>query len=166
MPFFLGFALVLLLLAIRSLYRSPSTEESDAWTHRATWRTYAPAIVVVLAANAPLYVRAAAFAGRGTGDARTHAMLARALAESRVVHGWTDAYGAGFPVGPHYPTIGWGLSALLVKVGLTPMGAVDVVGFLSVLAVPLLALVLALRGGARPFTALACALFLSWVSPT
>jgi hypothetical protein len=137
----------------------------EAWSARPTWRAYVLGVVIVLAANAPLFLWASAFSGRGAGDARTHAMIAHAIAQHGLPHGWTDAYLAGFAVGPHYPFVGWGLSALLVLVGFAPMVAVDIVAFAAILGAPLAAYVLALRAGGRPITALACALFLSWIAP-
>jgi hypothetical protein len=92
-------------------------------------------------------------------------MLAYAIARHGLAHGWTDAYGGGFPLGPHYPVVGWLLSAFLVKTGLQPMVAVSAVGFVSLLGAPILAFLVALRAGARPFAAITCALFLSWVTP-
>jgi hypothetical protein len=165
MLLFLGIALVSLLLATLAVGRRPYSADPDTWASRPAWPAWVGGVVLVLAANWPLVLWAAAFAGRGAGDARTHATVAHAIARHGLPHGWTDAYGGGFPVGPHYPWVGWGLSALLIKVGVGPMDAVDAVGCASILAVPLAAFALALRAGARPFAALACALVVSWVSP-
>jgi hypothetical protein len=135
------------------------------WAARPSRRAVLLGVALVLVANAPLVIWASAFHARGAGDARTHAMLAASIARHGLSHGWTDAYGGGFPLGPHYPLVGWVLAALLVKLGLAPMAALDVLGFLAVLGAPLVAYGVALRAGARLSTALACALFLSWVTP-
>jgi len=121
--------------------------------------------VLLLAANAPLAIWAAAFSARGAGDARTHARMAAAIARHGLSHGWTDAYGAGFPLGLHYPLVHSLVAALLVKAGLAPMVALDVLGLLAVLAAPFAVLAVGLRAGARPSAALAAALVVSWVTP-
>jgi hypothetical protein len=165
MVLILGLSLVLLLGATLEVRRTPLVSALTTWSARPTRGAYVLGVIAVLAANIPLVLWAAAFSGRGAGDARTHAMLANVIAKGRLPHGWTDAYAAGFAVGPHYPVVGWGLSALFVKVGFAPMVAVNIVAFAAIVGAPLAAFVLALRARAMPFTAVACALFLSWVSP-
>ena len=62
-------------------------------------------------------------------------------------------------MGPHYPIVGWGLSALLIKAGAPALVAVDAVGLVAVVTVPLLVFVLAYHAGARLFAAILGALF-------
>jgi len=131
-------------------------------------RRYVLGWALLLAANAPLYGIAFPFAelhAVGTGDARTHAVVVRAIAEGHATHGWTEALLGGFPLGPHYPMLGWGLAALLVKLGLAPQAAVDTLGLLATLAPPLLVFTLALSAGVRFAPALLGGLFLAWLAP-
>lgn len=126
-------------------------------------------VALVLSANAPLFLVAYPFSGLeaiGVGDARTHAVVVRALADGGASHGWTDSLLAGFPLGPHYPMLAWTLSAVLAKAGLEPQAAVDTVGLLATLATPLLAFTLAVRAGYRFLPSLMGALFLSWLAPS
>jgi len=99
------------------------------------------------------------------GDLRSHALVAHAIALGRVQGGWIDVVHGGFPLGPHYPSIAWLLSAVLMRLGLSPAWAVTWVGVGAVLATNSLMYVLPLRAGARFGAALVGAATLSWISP-
>ena len=106
----LGFLTLLILATTLLVVRGGGPARLTTWSARPTWRAYLGGSAVVLAANAPLAAVAMPFAAIPTfapGDARSHALVARAIADHGLPHGWTDVYQGGFPVGPHYPTVGW-----------------------------------------------------------
>jgi hypothetical protein len=98
-------------------------------------------------------------------DLRSHAMVAREIAQGRVHDGWVDVYHGGFPLGPHYPSLGWLISAGLMRLGLSPQAAVVIVGVGSVLLFHWLVFRLSMRAGASFGAALTGMAILSWMIP-
>ncbi len=137
------------------------------WTARHRWFWIAGGLGVVLLANAPLARILWPFSGLAPvtpSDAHTHAVVANWIAVHGLPHGWIDAYQAGFPIGVNYPPLAWLTGALLIRLGMTPQVAIQSMGVLGVLAVPLLNYLLLPRAGARLATALLAALFCCWLS--
>ena len=100
-----------------------------------------------------------------SGDLRSHAMVAREIALGRANDGWVDVYHGGFPLGPHYPSLGWLISAGFMRVGFSPQAAVVVVGVGSVLLFHWLVFRLSMRAGASFGAALTGMAILSWMIP-
>jgi len=125
-------------------------------------------VLLIIAANAPLLRVTWPFSGLpplAPGDGHTHAVIAQAIANRGLSHGWIDVYQGGFPFGPHYPSVGWLLSAASMKLGVPAPHAILWVGTAFLLLLPVLAWLLALRAGSRPLPAMTAALCLAWVSP-
>lgn len=100
-----------------------------------------------------------------SGDARSHMMVATAIARNGVARGWIDAYQGGFPLGPHYPSLAWLLDAALVRVGVDPALATQALGIGALLAVPAVAYAIAIRAGTGVVPALGGAVVLCWLAP-
>jgi len=99
------------------------------------------------------------------GDARTHAYVIAELARSGLGTGWLDAYQGGFPVGHHYPPLGWLIASTLVSLGVDSLKATMLVGGASVILAPLVVFGFALRFGVRPLHACLGALVMSLIAP-
>jgi hypothetical protein len=98
-------------------------------------------------------------------DADGHALVAQVLASGRAPHGWIDAIGSGFPLGHHYPPLGWGVLAGLIELGLSPARAISVVGLFAWLVPPLVVIEASRIQRFRPTSALLGALFVLAVEP-
>ncbi len=99
------------------------------------------------------------------GDARTHAYVIAELARAGLGTGWLDAYQGGFPVGHHYPPLGWLIASALVSLGVDSLKATMLVGGASVILAPLVVFGFALRFGVRPLHACLGALVMSLIAP-
>jgi hypothetical protein len=84
------------------------------------------------------------------GDSQSHARVGAEIARTLLPHGWIESYTGGFPFGHHYPQLGWVLLALEMRMGLPPGAAVQLLGFGSTLAAPLVLYVALLRCRVRP----------------
>lgn len=100
-----------------------------------------------------------------SGDMTSHARVAAELARTGLPNGWVDSYLGGFPIGHHYPTLGWLLLAGGIRAGVSPAVAVNVLGFSAALALILVTYAGLLRLGVRARFACLGACVLSWVSP-
>ncbi len=99
------------------------------------------------------------------GDLQSHALVAREIALGHMRTGWFDGALASFPIGPHYPIVGWLLSAALTWLGMpAPVAAVRV-GVAALLLFHLLVYALARRAGATAGAAIAGAIVVSIISP-
>lgn len=123
------------------------------------------ALAVLALANAELVAALVQRPFILSGDLRSHAMIAREIALGHANDGWIDVYHGGFPVGPHYPSVGWLLSAALMRVGISPQGAVVIVGAGAVLLTNALVFRLSMRAGASFGAALTGAAVMSWMAP-
>ena len=91
--------------------------------------------------------------------------MAAEIARTGISNGWLDTYTGGFPIGHHYPPLGWLVLAGGIRLGLSPGTAVTALGFAAALAF-VVALYFALsRAGAEPAFAALGAILLCWVSP-
>jgi len=131
-------------------------------------RAVALGAIGVLVGSAPLFVFAP-WRGRSvelyTGDAATHAAVAREIAEQGLPHGWLTVFLGGFPFGHHYPPLGWLLSAGLMRLGLAPARSLYWLAWVATLALPFAIYAAALRVRARPTFAALGAVFVLAVSP-
>lgn len=154
------FVLIIRLAAMRSRVRARSRPSS-----RIGW---AGAIVVVLGALLPALRDAPLLAGPNAllaSDAGSHLAIAQDIAKASAWHGWIPTYNGGFPIALHYPCTGWLLTAALLRLGVAPAVAVRGLGFVALLAVPLLTFVAAKRAGARASSAATGAAAIAWISP-
>ena len=87
-------------------------------------------------------------------DASSHAVVAKALATGGGSGGWVDRYSGGFPFFLHYQGLAVVLVAGLIRLGVHPIVATQLVGLAAILATPFVALVALQRAGARPAPAL------------
>jgi hypothetical protein len=136
--------------------------------HAVSPRSAALGAVGVLAGSAPLFVFApwrAQSAEIYTGDAVTHAAVAREIAEHGLPHGWLTTFLGGFPFGHHYPPLGWLLTAGLMRLGLAPARSLYWLGWIATFALPFAMYAAALRVRARPAFAALGAVFVLAVSP-
>jgi hypothetical protein len=129
------------------------------------WLETALCSVLLLAVNGRL-VKAFLFGPFvPAGDLQSHALVAREIALGHTTGGWFDGALASFPIGPHYPIVGWVLGAALTWLGMpAPVAAVRV-GVAALLAFNLLVYTLSRRAGATLGAALAGAVVVSIVSP-
>jgi hypothetical protein len=130
-------------------------------------REWAAAVVVAVLASSPLLLALPALLRRPVldGDARTHMLIAAAIAKGGLLRAWVDVYQGGFPIGPHYPSVGWLLDAALIRVGIPAPLATHVLGLGALLAVPAVAFGCARGVGASAPASAAVAVFLAWVAP-
>lgn len=98
-------------------------------------------------------------------DTATHAHVARDIARYGLPHGWLDSTLGGFPFAHHYPPLPWLVVATLIRLGLEPAAAIQVIGWAATLAVPFGFYAAAITAGARPTFALVGGACLTWVSP-
>lgn len=150
--------------------RADRCEVAGAAAWRGTHRRTAVIVgfVLSLMTSVPLVALAPWVSGHPPAfwaDDATHARVAAEIAAKGLPHGWIDGYLTGFPVGHHYPVGGWGLLAILIRLGMSPAGAASIVGCMAMILVPPLLYAIAIRGGARPSAGLAGAAFVAWVSP-
>ena len=152
-----------LALAVRRGWSPPP----GASAHTSSRREVVVCGLLAVLANAPLVLRLPAMLSHPVldGDARTHMLIAAAIAKSGLGRAWVDVYQGGFPVGPHYPSVAWLLDAAMIRVGVAPMLATHALGLAALLAVPATAFMSARRLGASGPAALAIATFLAWVAP-
>ena len=134
------------------------------------WRRPLDCLLLVLIAltNLDLYplVRATlSLPGYLPGDASSHALVSMHLFDTSFLPQWSDRYVGGFPLGIHYPLLGWVLAALPMKMGANPTLTILCIGYVSALSVPLLFYFLARRNGAYYVSSFASALLLQWLSP-
>jgi hypothetical protein len=165
----IGVVALVVLVAMLAIHRRRGPPRLDVWESRPSTPVVLGGAALVVLANAPLALVVPWISGLPAllpGDAGTHARVARAIATDGLRHGWVDAYQGGFPLGPHYPSVGVGLAALLIEAGVSPAAATHLLAVTAILAVPLLAWWTALQLGARPYAALVGALYLSWMSPS
>jgi hypothetical protein len=128
---------------------------------------WALACALVALANWP-FVRAMpdlALRGLLVSDQYTHAKIAHAIATGHTPHAWIDVYNGGFPLGPHYPSVGWFLLATLMKLGVSPATATTSVGAIAIAATPALVVFGAWRYGASPAAGALAAILVSTVAP-
>lgn len=100
------------------------------------------------------------------GDAETHARMGRDLARYGLESGWLDGILAGFPFAQHYPPLPWLALALEISCGVSPVRAVQWLGWLFLALTPLVVygcLVQIPRMSAI-FAALG-AIFFAWIAP-
>lgn len=154
-------ALVVLVVAL--------ARRRGAWRHapsvrrRLTVTQHGVVLLVLAIANWEL-CSALTQAPLSLGDLRSHAMVARALATGQARAGWVDVYGGGFPLGPHYPSVAWLVSASMIRIGVAPAQAVTWLGIASVLLAHWLVFRLAWRAGATYGAALLGAAVVSWMT--
>jgi len=121
-----------------------------------------------LLGSAPLLALAPWLSGQppaGFADDVSHARVAAELAGGALTHGWIGGYTGGFPLAVHYPMAGWFAAAALIRMGIEPLGATHLLGWLALVATPLSFYVAIVRCGGRALFAWLGALCLAWVSP-
>jgi hypothetical protein len=94
-------------------------------------------------------------------DAQAHAWVAQELARG-LPHGWVSVCSGGFPFGPHYQSLAIVLSAVLLRVGMAPISAVNALGVASTIGAPLLVLSCLRAANARPAASAAGAAVSAW----
>jgi hypothetical protein len=99
------------------------------------------------------------------GDAATHLAVALSIASHGLPHGWIETFDGGFPAAVHYPLVGWAAVAALARAGVPGATGQQALAAIATLGAPLAALLAARAAGARPFAAVAGALFVAWLSP-
>ncbi len=101
-----------------------------------------------------------------SGDLRSHAVIAHQLAFGDALRtGWVDVYHAGFPLGDHYPMIGWLLAAGLMRLGARPDVAANLIACAAVLLTHYGCFHVARRAGLSRWGALAALAVPSWMAP-
>jgi len=123
---------------------------------------------LVLLSNASLLLLAPWARGANAflpADATSHAKVAAEIAAHGLGHGWLESYLGGFPLGHHYPPLGWLLLALGMRAGLGAASAVNSLGFVATLAAPLTLYAALTRAGARSLHAACGGCFLALVCP-
>ncbi len=111
------------------------------------------ALLFVLASAWPIVRELPRIAGTGAflwADASSHAAIAKALNLETWMHGWIDTYNGGFPIGPHYPVVGWALASACIKLGVRTEVALMGLGTLATYVTPVATFALAVRRGAHP----------------
>ena len=155
--------LVELLLALSltfGLVRAERTSETSidptARRRESTLERFA-AIAILVVVSGPLlcalpdYLRSTALL---PSDASSHAVVAKALATGNVSGGWVDRYCGGFPLFLHYQGLAVALVSGLIRLGLHPVVATQLVGLVSIIATPFVAHLVLRRAGALPAPAL------------
>ncbi len=155
-------ALASWLLLRRLLRGTPRGAGAAAWSHPRGNGPWALALAVTLATQIPLIRTVSSLL---LADACGHAAIAAQLARQGAPHGWIDLFNGGFPLGPHYPSVGWILAALLIRCGVPAPLALSGLAALATVLVPMVALLGGRSLGARPVAALAAALALGCASP-
>lgn len=161
-------SLVLCLIAERRA-RQKGVTSVGSWTApQGGRRAWIVAYALAFAANIPLLRHGKDLLGAlppPTNDGSSHAAIAAAIASHGLSHAWVETFNGGFPIGPHYPSVGWFLVALPIRFGVAPLTAISWIMVLATVAVPLLVVYTARAAGLRPLAAVAAALALAWVSP-
>lgn len=162
-------ALAVLGLALR-VVRSEKAGGSavQPWAGESDQRLRWLGAAATLLASTPLLPLAPWVSGlppAGFGDGVSHARVAAELSRTGLAYGWVDGYVGGFPLAIHYPITGWLAAAGLIRLGLSPLGATHLLGWLAIAATPLSFYVAIVRCGGRALFAWLGALFLAWVSP-
>lgn len=154
------FVLVLHLAARRS--RAPSSLAPS------TRRAWIVATLAIVASLAPVLLDAHLLAGprsRLVSDASSHLSVAEDIASHGLPHGWIPTYNGGFPIGLHYPPVGWLLTAGLLRLGVHPVVAIKGLGLGALVAVPLLIFLASRLAGARAASAATGAIAIAWITP-
>jgi hypothetical protein len=160
-------ALPLLVALVAELARRRLASHGRASFPRGTavWIALRAAVL----ASAALFFWGTPILGHGTpllvGDADGHAVVAKSLAGGLAAHGWTDAVASGFPIGEHYPPLGFYVLAALMKLGASPGRAVAIVALATFAAPPLVAIEAARAHRLHPLAGLAGALVLLSIEP-
>lgn len=153
-------------LAVR---RNVAPSVTATWRARAlTPGSAAATIALVLAACLPLLLvlplvlRSPAPL---SGDARSHALIAQGIATRGIARGWIDVYQGGFPLGPHYPSVGFLLAAALIRLGAETSLAVQTLGVLATLATPVVVALCVARAGGGVLPAACAGMVVAIVAP-
>lgn len=159
-------ALTVLLVAWRAERVGPSTEPSPA-CQQPRRRDFLLCGALLMLGNVTALVMMPPFVRQvfAQGDAYTHAHVIAELARSGFSTGWLDSYQGGFPLGHHYPPLGWLAGASLVWLGLDATRAMALVGGGCWLTTQLLVFGFAARAGARLVNSGIGAFALGIVSP-
>ncbi len=123
--------------------------------------------VAVIAAEFPLLLLAPPWLPEKLwGDTETHARMGRDLALHGFGSGWLDGLLAGFPFAQHYPPLPWVSLALEISLGLSPVRAVQWLGWLFLFLTPLVVYLCLLEvPRVRPALAATGAGFVALISP-
>jgi hypothetical protein len=157
--------LTLLVLVLRLAAKDTRPDENRTPASRRAWILATAAVVASLV---PALLDAKLLAGsrsRLSADAASHLAIAQDIARHGLPHGWIPTSNGGFPVAIHYPPVGWLTTAGLLRLGVHPVVAIKGLGFVAMLAVPLLVLLAARLVQARPTSAAAGAIAIAWVTP-
>jgi hypothetical protein len=158
---------LLIVLVFRWLVtRFERVRPDPGWRPR-PWRETRLVMLGALVAQAPLLGILPRVLTRRSllpADAIGHAGVAHAIAQHGLPHGWVDAYYGGFPFGPHYQSVPILLLSAVMRLGVDPVVATNLLGVLGILAVPVVYAGFASRAGASAWSALLGALALAWVA--
>ena len=165
-----GLLCLMVLGAAWWVLRSGRGEAAGVSAWRCPRRRYevAAGAALVLLSNVSLLLLAPWARGANVylpADATSHAKVAAEIAAHGLGHGWLESYLGGFPLGHHYPALGWLLLALGMRAGLGAASAVNSLGFVATLAAPLALYAALARAGARPLHAACGGCFLALVCP-
>ncbi len=166
----LGFLCLLILCAAWLVLRHGvvGDEHPAAWRAPPRWRESVLGGLLVLGSSFPFIAFAPWTSGAASyfpSDAASHAKVALEIARFGLPHGWLASFMGGFPFGHHYPTLGWLLLALGMRAGVAPALAVNALGFVAIVAAPLVLFASCVRAGARPALAASAGCLLALVSP-
>lgn len=166
---FLGFVCPLLMildgLMVWRLRRNSVVEELPAQTRQR--REQVVGALAVLLAEFPLFLLMPSFIPEKLwGDAETHARVGRDIALYGLETGWLDGLLAGFPFAQHYPPLPWLTLALEISVGVSPVRAIQWLGWLFLAVTPLVvyACLVQIPRVSVAFAAIG-AIFFAWISP-
>lgn len=166
---FIGFAWLIALLIVWFDIRHPGRQTSLGQTPAPKLGVMdGVAMALILVAHFPLSVLFPDWArlpGFLPGDARSHALVAQHLTLESLGAGWSDRYVGGFPLGTHYPMVGWLLLALPMRFGFDPTQVVHAVSISALMAAPLVVYVLGRLNHIGITSCIAAALSWVWVSP-
>lgn len=98
------------------------------------------------------------------GDGAAHMSVARQLAEEGFNGGWLAEPSGGFPFALHYPPGAVLVLSLIMKLGVGPIVATNLVGLAATLATPILLAVLLVRRGVGLGATFAAVIVVSWTS--
>lgn len=153
---------VFLLIARLLLRDEPSPPAVPSFTGRGKGPAWWLAFGVVATSQLPLLLAGSTLL---ITDASGHAAIAQDLARHGARHGWVDVFNGGFPLGPHYPPLGWLLAAGLIRLGLDAAFALNLLAYAAIAVAPLLVTEGGRRLGATPAAATAAGLAFGCVAP-
>lgn len=146
--------------------RRARIEDADAPAPNSTKERVAWALAVIAAEFPLLRLAPPLLPEKLWGDTETHARMGRDLALYGLDSGWLDGLLAGFPFAQHYPPLPWLSLALEVALGLSPVRAVQWLGWTFLFLTPLVVYFCLLEvPRVRPALAAMGAGFVALISP-